>query len=327
MHNAATISLPADVDWQDIADLAGDETWSPANMRKYLVRLEQCNYLVNGSTASHGFTGYLDTCQSDYSWALNESDVSTLALHASTALGFPPGINFTEIAGLLGRDINSDDAERDNLLGVFTPHTHSRNGVRPSPSNYIRATVGEERKFPLTLQLNTLATKIIFNQPADGNTAPRAVGVEYLQGQSLYSTDPRHDSSRTGAPGKAFASKEIIIAGGVFNTPQLLKLSGVGPADELAKFDIPLVNDLPGDGINMHDNLEGVIYGTFEKPVVGSGTCSCEPQSPSAHGIYTSTAGASTSLVSPLVCRVGRRTSLSVASCNSNREISTAPSS
>ncbi|KAJ0346521.1 hypothetical protein KNSL1_007377 [Colletotrichum chrysophilum] len=238
-------------------------------MRKYLVRLERCNYLVNGSTASHGFTGYIDTSQSDYSWALNESDVSTLALHASTALGFPPGINFTELAGLLGRDINSDDAERDNLLGVFTPHTHSRNGVRSSPSNYIRATVGDERKFPLTLQLNTLATKIIFDQPADGNTAPRAVGVEYLQGQSLYSRDPRHDPSQVGVPGKAFASKEVIISGGVFNTPQLLKLSGVGPADELEKFDIPLIEDLPGVGINMHDNLEGVIYGTFEKPVVG----------------------------------------------------------
>ncbi|KAF3810371.1 Oxygen-dependent choline dehydrogenase [Colletotrichum gloeosporioides] len=269
MHNAATISLPADVDWQDIADLTGDETWSPANMRKYLVRLERCNYLVNGSTASHGFTGYLDTSQSDYSWALNESDVSTLATHASTALGYPPDINSTELAELLRRDINSDDGERDNLLGVFTPHTHSRNGVRSSPSNYIRATVDDERKFPLTLQLNTLATKIIFDQPADGNTAPRAVGVEYLQGQSLYSTDPRHDPSQIGVPGKAFASKEVIIAGGVFNTPQLLKLSGVGPADELSKFDIPLVKDIPGVGINIHDNLEGVIYGTFEKPVVG----------------------------------------------------------
>ncbi|EQB56315.1 hypothetical protein CGLO_03667 [Colletotrichum gloeosporioides Cg-14] len=269
MHNAATISLPADVDWQDIADLTGDETWSPANMRKYLVRLERCNYLVNGSTESHGFTGYLDTSQSDYSWALNESDVSTLATHASTALGYPPHINSTELAELLRRDINSDDVERDNLLGVFTPHTHSRNGVRSSPSNYIRATVDDERKFPLTLQLNTLATKIIFDQPADGNTAPRAVGVEYLQGQSLYSTDPRHDPSQVGVPGKAFASKEVIIAGGVFNTPQLLKLSGVGPADELAKFDIPLVKDLPGIGTNMHDNLEGAIYGTFEKPVVG----------------------------------------------------------
>ncbi|KAL3292931.1 alcohol oxidase [Colletotrichum asianum] len=267
MHNAATISLPADVDWQDVADLIGDETWSPANMRKYLVRLERCNYLVNGSIASHGFTRYLDTSQSDYSWALNESDVSTLATHASTALGFPPGINATELAGLLGRDINSDDVERDNLLGVFTPHTHSRNGVRSSPSNYIRATVGDERKFPLTLQLNTLATRIIFENSTNGNPAPRAIGVEYLQGQSLYSTDPRHDPSQVGVPGKAFASKEVIIAGGVFNTPQLLKLSGVGPADELAKVDIPLVKDLPGIGINMHDNLEGVIYGTFEKRV------------------------------------------------------------
>ncbi|KAF9870238.1 hypothetical protein CkaCkLH20_12324 [Colletotrichum karsti] len=269
MHNAASISLPADKDWQDVADITGDESWSPANMRQYLVRLERCNYLVNGSDPSHGFTGYIDTSQGDYSWALNESDVTTLAWYSSLALGSPSNISSAELAQLLGRDINSNDVNRDDTVGVFTGHTHSRNGVRSSPSNYIRATLADERKFPLTLQLNTLATKIIFGNSTTAGGAPKAVGVEYLQGQSLYSADPRRDSSNQGVPGRAFASKEVIIAGGVFNSPQLLKLSGLGPAEELASLDIPLVKDLPGVGTNMHDNYEGVVYGTFEQPVVG----------------------------------------------------------
>ncbi|KAF6814068.1 choline dehydrogenase [Colletotrichum sojae] len=271
MHNAASISLPADVDWQDIADLTGDDSWSPANMRQYLVRLERCNYLANGSTPSHGFTGYIDTSQADYSWALNDSDyLSTLARYSSQALGSSSNLTTTEVAQLLGRDINEDTSERDNTLGVFTPHTHSRNGVRSSPSNYIRATVADERNFPLTLQLNTLATKVIFDKSTIGNNKrPRAIGVEYLEGQSLFSADPRYNSSASGTPGRAFASKEVIIAGGVFNSPHLLKLSGIGPAAELSELGIPVVRDLPGVGTNMHDNYEAVIYGTFEKPVVG----------------------------------------------------------
>lgn len=66
-----------------------------------------------------------------------------------------------------------------------------------------------------------------------------------------------------------FATKEVILAGGVFNTPQLLKLSGVGPAAELQEFNIPIIQDLPGVGTGSHDNYEAVLYGTFERPIVG----------------------------------------------------------
>lgn len=269
MHNAASISLPAEVDWQDVADLTGDDSWSSANMRQYLVRLERCNYLVNGSTQDHGFTGYLETSQADYSWAYNQSDLTTLAWYSSEALGYESSTSSSDLAQLLGRDMNSNDPDKDNTVGIFTPHTSSRNGVRSSPSNYIRATLADERKFPLTLQLNTLATKIIFGKSGSKGKTPKAIGVEYLEGPSLFSADPRHNPSQKGTPGRAFATKEVIIAGGVFSTPKILKLSGLGPAEELASFNIPLVKDLPGVGTNMQDNYEGVLYGTFEKPVTG----------------------------------------------------------
>ncbi|KAH8654366.1 hypothetical protein BGZ61DRAFT_290163, partial [Ilyonectria robusta] len=268
MHNAATVSLPADVDWQDIAEITGDDSWSVENMRQYLARLERCNYLTNGSTLDHGFNGYLDTSQADPSWALNESDATTLAQMASDALERPE--SDLSLFELLSRDVNSADPNRDNTLGLFTPTTHSRNGVRSSPANYLRATLDDPRGYPLTVQENTLVTKVLFSSTSSGGKGkePRAIGVEYLRGKSLYSADPRHDRNFTGTPGKAFATKEVILAGGVFNTPQILKLSGVGPVDELRKLKIPVVKNLPGVGTGLSDNYEAVLYGTFEQPVV-----------------------------------------------------------
>lgn len=104
------------------------------------------------------------------------------------------------------------------------------------------------RRYRLDIKLNTLVTKIQFDQSGD---VPRATGVEYLVGQSLYRADARWESGSVSGQGVVNASKEVIIAGGAFNTPQILKLSGIGPSTELQSFGIPVVVDLPGVGANL----------------------------------------------------------------------------
>ncbi|KEQ94328.1 GMC oxidoreductase [Aureobasidium subglaciale EXF-2481] len=62
------------------------------------------------------------------------------------------------------------------------------------------------------------------------------------------------------------ATREIIIAAGALHTPQLLKLSGLGPSDELQLLQIPVLVDLPGVGMNLQDHaLVGVFY-PYQKP-------------------------------------------------------------
>jgi choline dehydrogenase len=113
------------------------------------------------------------------------------------------------------------------------------------------------RKYKLDIALSTLATKVNFDTTG---TAPKAVGVDYLFGKSLYRADPRAPTTDGGASGTVHALREVIVSAGAFNTPQLLKLSGVGPAAELQRFGIPVVADLPGVGGNMQDRYEvGVI--------------------------------------------------------------------
>ncbi len=54
---------------------------------------------------------------------------------------------------------------------------------------------------------------------------------------------------------RATARREVIVSGGVYGSPQLLQLSGIGPGDLLQKFGIPVVRDLPGVGANLHDHF------------------------------------------------------------------------
>ncbi len=63
------------------------------------------------------------------------------------------------------------------------------------------------------------------------------------------------------------AGREVILAGGAINSPQLLMLSGIGDADELASFDIPVVAHLPGVGRNLQDHLEIYVQHACTRPI------------------------------------------------------------
>jgi len=103
--------------------------------------------------------------------------------------------------------------------------------------------------YPLTLRTHSLATRVLFKH-GEGedskNVDPTAYGVEYIIGESLYAADQRYDPEQRGELRTVTAQKEVILSAGAFNTPQLLKLSGVGPREELEQWDIPVVVDLPG---------------------------------------------------------------------------------
>lgn len=148
----------------------------------------------------------------------------------------------TELSELLMRDINRVDGTRyETPLGFNLPLAISpTRGGRSSIATYINMVT--KAGHPLTISLHSLATKVIFEECDD---IPRAVGVEYMVGEGLYSVDGRYNASQTGDIRTVKAKKEVIVSGGTFNTPQILKLSGIGPREELEKLDIPVIVDLP----------------------------------------------------------------------------------
>ncbi|KAF1851106.1 GMC oxidoreductase [Cucurbitaria berberidis CBS 394.84] len=258
MHNGCLTMLPNDADWDDIAKITGDNSWSHEKMRKYLVKLEKVHY---NSTSPHGHDGYLDMTMLDPGYTTS-ADAKLLSELAAQAAGYEA----SSASSLLQRDMNGNQPDRDNLVGPFGGVSHiNPNGRRSSPGYYVRDTANAG-KYPLTISLDTLATKIIFDK---SGPKPKAVGIEYLQGKSLYGADPRYNAADKGTPGKAFASKEVIISGGTFNSPQLLLLSGIGPREELNTYGIPLVLDLPGVGKSVADNYEIGILSLGKRAVTG----------------------------------------------------------
>ncbi len=105
-------------------------------------------------------------------------------------------------------------------------------GRRWSAANaYLRPAMARPNLRVIT---HALAGRILFE-------GRRAVGVAYCEGGSEH---------------RATAGREVILSGGPINSPQLLKLSGIGPAAELRALGLPVVHDLPGVGENLQDHLE-----------------------------------------------------------------------
>ncbi|MFD6330703.1 GMC family oxidoreductase [Streptomyces niveus] len=75
---------------------------------------------------------------------------------------------------------------------------------------------------------------------------------------------------RNGEPGTVHAEREVVLSAGAIGSPQILLLSGIGPADDLRRLGIPVRADLPGVGANLHDHpLAWISYGVKKSPVPG----------------------------------------------------------
>jgi len=116
-------------------------------------------------------------------------------------------------------------------------------GRRSSAANaYLRPAM---RRRNLVVRTHSLATRILFE-------GRRAVAVAYRRGTGEH---------------VAQARREVIVSAGPIQSPKLLKLSGVGPAQELAQHGIGVVHDLPGVGENLQDHLEFYFQMACTQPV------------------------------------------------------------
>jgi choline dehydrogenase len=275
-HNALITVLPHDSDWTNIATLTGDSTWSPDNMKNYFEKLERNRYLPS-SIIGHGYTGWLGTALTSLTLVIEDLKLLSLVVSAATAVGQSLlGILINTVVGLgqvLLRDLNAPGQVQKT--GLYQVPLAMADSTRNGPRNFILDTTSAtnsdgSRKYHLDVRLNTLVTKIRFTQ---NGTTPNAVGVDFLDGQSLYRADLRSGSASPTGSGSVNATREVIISAGTFNTPQLLKLSGIGPKSELEEFGIPVLVDLPGVGTNLQDRYETTVVGKADSDFVLTTDC------------------------------------------------------
>ncbi|PHQ15996.1 GMC family oxidoreductase [Marinobacter profundi] len=211
-------------DYDHWAEVTGDDAWTWDNCLPDFMRHEDHHRLDNGgdADADHGgFHGH------GGEWRVERQRLKWQVLEDFAAAAAEAGVPRT-------RDFNRGDNE-----GVDYFEVNQRSGWRWNTSKaFLRSAA---RRPNLTVWHSSQVMGLVM---ASGHgDLPRCSGVKVRR------------------PGRsddilAAATREVILSAGAIGSPQLLQLSGIGPADLLQEFDIPLVADLPGVGENLQDHLQ-----------------------------------------------------------------------
>jgi choline dehydrogenase len=282
-HHALITIYPHDSDWEYIADLTGDDSWRSDRMHQYFQRIERCRYARRPKDGKphpggHGFTGWLPTVIAKPQLALRDWQairIVSAALCASVSgrfwssahyfwscwRSFNGGLVEFLISFFDPNDLRTPSFERE---GIFCVPFSTERGRRVSVRDLLNLTL-QDYSENLDIYTNSLVTRVLFDERSIGSPeGARAIGVEFMEGPHLYSADPCFDADDPPPPLQRLrAKREVILAGGAFNSPQLLLVSGIGPREELAALDIETLVHRPGVGKNLQDRYEvGVVCQT-----------------------------------------------------------------
>ncbi|KAJ7471517.1 hypothetical protein B0H11DRAFT_2040302 [Mycena galericulata] len=219
--NAQMAQYGAPGDFDQWAEVTGDDSWSWKNLRRYFTKFEKYTPdvaypLVDASergSAGPVRVGYFNTVSAH----------SKAFLTACAQVGIPLVPDFNGSKGPIGasRVMTYVDDKRER---VSSETAYLTNDVLARPN--------------LKVAIHAQVTRVIFEK-VNGET--RAVGVEFAKAVN----GPRY---------QARARKEVVLSAGAIHSPHILMLSGVGPAQQLQQHGIPVIHDLPGVGANLVDH-------------------------------------------------------------------------
>lgn len=291
IHNAMiTICGPSE-DWDELAESTGDESWRGERMRGYFQRVERCHYArpdwwgrlrslfgygTGWEHGRHGFRGWLDVTLADLQFVKRDRMLLNVILGgfaAAAQFGLNRFGNLIRaaVSGRLfpGLDPNHWETMRRGLEGVTRiPVAITLNGQRSSARERLLGLLGDRspHRDRLLLRTGVCVTGLILEDDPAGGGRSRAHGVRCLPKEHVYEADPEareSDSFPESEQVDLYCRREVLLCGGTFNTPQLLLLSGIGPADELRDVGIEPRADLPGVGRNLQDRYEVPVVATL----------------------------------------------------------------
>lgn len=208
-------------DYDHWAEVTGDDAWRWDNCLPAFMKHEDHHRL---DASGDGDAEHLRFHGHGGEWRVEKQRLSWQVLDDFAEAAVQAGIPRTE-------DFNRGDNEGVNYFEV-----NQRSGWRWNTSKAFLRPI--KQRSNLTIWHSTHVNRLVFEQQG---TTPHCVGAELLRdGQTL----------------SVSANKEVVLSAGAIGSPQILQLSGIGPAELLASHGIDMVAELPGVGENLQDHLQ-----------------------------------------------------------------------
>ncbi len=215
-------------DYDQWADITGDDAWRWSNVLPAFRRHEDHWRLDEPGSASEAFQQLHGNRRtgSTGEWRVDKQrlrwDILDAFAQAATEAGIPA----------------TDDFNRGTNEGVGYFEVNQKDGWRWNTAKaFLRPTCYGRPNFELWTSAQ--ATRVLTEKQADGSL--RCTGVQVWTGEEMVT---------------AHAQQEVILSAGAVNSPQILQLSGMGPAALLQQHGIDVRLDLPGVGANLQDHLQ-----------------------------------------------------------------------
>jgi choline dehydrogenase len=226
-------------DYDQWAQLAGDAAWTWDNALPYF-KMHEDHY--NGANASHGARGVAPELMQDNNtqyrkvlrhrnsggeWRVEKQRLRWDVLDAFAQAAVQSGIPAT------------DDFNRGNNEGVGYFEVNQKAGWRWNTAKaFLRPACYARPNFELWTSAQVAKLTV---EPATSDSPARCTGVQVWDGREMV---------------HATARAEVLLCAGAVASPQLLQLSGLGPAQLLQAKGVPVVKDMPGVGGNLQDHLQ-----------------------------------------------------------------------
>lgn len=255
-HHALLMLAPESDDWDRIGRITGDPSWNALTMAAYERRVREWLPI---ETSPASILTQDETLARLVVAALVDTGAESAPLSAVD-------LNRGRFGGTLidPNDPSNIEAYREGV--TLVPQSSKdghRYGTRERLLDAAPRLVGR-----LFIQTDALAERVTFTEDADGTQ--RATGVDVLVAPYLYGASPLQRptaaAERERIRRRVTARREVVLAGGAFNTPQLLMLSGVGPEEHLREHGIDVVAASPGVGGNLQDRYEMTVVTEFDRP-------------------------------------------------------------
>ena len=248
--NAMVTVLPSRSDWNRLSELTRDRGFRAEAMDAYIDRVREWLSIEIADPrlglSDNKVTNFLTAAAATYTQGTNGAMVDL----ASTA---------ANLGTVLQHDVNAA-LRSGETTGLFRLPLATRDGHRNGTRERILDTVAEG--YPLTVITGAFVTRVLWHP----HTRGLATGVEFVRQRNVYAASLAVETAPSQRE-SAFASRDVVLAAGSFNSPQLLMLSGVGDSASVSSLGIDPVVDRPGVGQNLQDRYEAPVVHEFTSPL------------------------------------------------------------